>query len=424
MRSRSVTGLTISLILGLSCTSMAKDLTSDKVIYGTDNRQDLKESSLVDFQKLALSTAVQIKPKYFTVLENGNLQLKADETLKAQYDVCDDEPFAQQLAVGNCSGFLVSSDLLVTAGHCMDSESDCEDFIWAFDYAEGKIKDAQIVKENVYRCKKILKQSLDETSMNDYAVIQLDRPVTNRAPLNFRLNGSVKVGDSLVVIGHPSGLPTKIAGGATVQQIDHPAYFQADLDTYGGNSGSAVFNTKTGEVEGILVRGAKDYVYNLEKGCLESNRCEKMDKENKTCEGESVSRISAVEIIALEREELVKQEPSLVPALADVSFADNKGESLLTAAAKYAKYPLVRDLVQNAKVELNKKNSQRDTALHLAIKANDYYTTKLLLEKGADFTIKGKEKLKAKKLVKKLNRDPRFRQLMVKYDKWYLPGKH
>ena len=424
MQIESVKGLTISVLLGLSFSSMAIDSTISKVIYGTDNRQDLKDSPLTDFQRLALSTAVQIKQSYFTLLPNGNLQLEATETLKKQINVCDDEPFATQLAVGNCSGFLVSSDLLVTAGHCMDSQSDCENFVWAFDYAEGKMKDSQLSKENVYNCKKILKQTVDQVTMNDYAVIQLDRPVTNRAPLNFRLEGSVKLGDSLVVIGHPSGLPTKIAGGATVQQVEHPAYFQADLDTYGGNSGSAVFNAQTGEVEGILVRGAKDYVFDRERGCYLSNRCEKMDAENRICEGESVSRISAVDIVALEMQDLVDKEPSLATSLTDVTLADGQGQTLLMAAVKYGKYPLVRALLQNPKVQFNKKNSQRDTALHLAIKANDYYTTKLLMEKGADFTIRGKEKLKAKKLAKKLKRDNRFQQLMVTYDKWYLPGKH
>ena len=38
------------------------------------------------------------------------------------------------------------------------------------------------------------------------------------------------------------------------------AFFVANLDTYGGNSGSPVFNSDTHEVEGILVRGEADFV--------------------------------------------------------------------------------------------------------------------------------------------------------------------
>ena len=77
MQIGSVKGLTISVLLGLSFSSMAIDSTISKVIYGNDNRQDLKDSPLTDFQRLALSTAVQIKQSYFTLLPNGNLQLEA-----------------------------------------------------------------------------------------------------------------------------------------------------------------------------------------------------------------------------------------------------------------------------------------------------------------------------------------------------------
>ena len=52
----------------------------------------------------------------------------------------------------------------------------------------------------------------------------------------------------------------------------HGKYFSANLDTYGGNSGSAVFNANTGVVEGILVRGATDYVSDPSQGgCRVSN---------------------------------------------------------------------------------------------------------------------------------------------------------
>lgn len=61
----------------------------------------------------------------------------------------------------------------------------------------------------------------------------------------------------------------------------------ANLDTYGGNSGSAVFNDRTGEVEGILVRGEVDYTY---KGnCMVSNVCT-----DSGCRGEDVTYISEV----------------------------------------------------------------------------------------------------------------------------------
>ncbi|MEI8190645.1 MAG: hypothetical protein WCI75_13115 [candidate division NC10 bacterium] len=64
-------------------------------------------------------------------------------------------------------------------------------------------------------------------------------------------------------------------------------YFVANLDTYGGNSGSAVFSATTGLVEGILVRGENDYVW--KGGCRVSNRCPADG-----CRGEDVTKVSAL----------------------------------------------------------------------------------------------------------------------------------
>src|SRR3712207_7230060 len=55
-----------------------------------------------------------------------------------------------------------------------------------------------------------------------------------------------------------SGLPTKIADGARVVRAN-ASFFEADLDTFGGNSGSPVFDARTNTVLGLLVRGATDY---------------------------------------------------------------------------------------------------------------------------------------------------------------------
>ncbi|MDD5320391.1 MAG: hemopexin repeat-containing protein [Methylococcales bacterium] len=73
------------------------------------------------------------------------------------------------------------------------------------------------------------------------------------------------------MIVHPVGLPTKFGGGATVRDNSPSAFFLANLDTYGGNSGSPVFNSSTHEVEGILVRGETDFVQ--QDGCNVSLAC-------------------------------------------------------------------------------------------------------------------------------------------------------
>jgi V8-like Glu-specific endopeptidase len=181
----------------------------------------------------------------------------------ASYGLCEDEPFKDQPNGAFCSGFLVGENTLVTAGHCIRSASDCAATSFVFDFGydvEGKDL-SSVPSNNVYKCKTIIKQELNSVSKSDYAVIELDRVVTDRDPLEFRTEGTIENDAPLVVIGHPAGIPTKIAAGSNVRSNTPPAYFVANLDTYGGNSGSAVFNSETGVVEGILVRGETDFVY-------------------------------------------------------------------------------------------------------------------------------------------------------------------
>jgi V8-like Glu-specific endopeptidase len=270
-----------------------------KVIYGDDNRVDPANAKNELHVQLSRSTAVQINLKSRYGTQTGNLTLNGneyklkDKTLQSGMNACASEPFSQQNALGNCSGFLVAPDLLVTAGHCVPSQSQCDNALWAFDYRNENIGNLTLDKENVYKCVKIVNQKLDSSNKADYALIQLDRKVSGRQPLKFRTSGKVKIGTDLVVIGHPSGLPTKISAGASVKKNDKDQYFVSDLDTYGGNSGSAVFDSKTGQVEGILVRGARDYVRSS-AGCYVSNICKDMGTPG--CGGESVSRIMKVNI--------------------------------------------------------------------------------------------------------------------------------
>jgi V8-like Glu-specific endopeptidase len=104
----------------------------------------------------------------------------------------------------------------------------------------------------------------------DYAIVQLDRRVSDRTPLEFRNDSEIDLGTPLTVIGSPSGLPLKVASGANVRDTSHLYSFKANLDTFQGNSGSAVFNSKTGIVEGILVRGEEDYEQNQVKMCFQA----------------------------------------------------------------------------------------------------------------------------------------------------------
>mgnify|MGYP002404305880 CR=1 FL=1 len=88
-----------------------------------------------------------------------------------------------------------------------------------------------------------------------------------------------------MVVGHPSGLPMKVAPGRV--QFVTPRLIMMDTDTFGGNSGSPVLNAETGEVEGIFFRGGLDYVPS-------ADGCQRAHVEGEGAFSEHATRIDAV----------------------------------------------------------------------------------------------------------------------------------
>lgn len=270
-------------------TGSLKGFAKDKVVYGEDDRLEPYEVDGMFFD-LAKSTAAMIPSD--AIKEGQNDSFNIEESPLSGRNICKDEKFASQGTAAICSGFLVAPDVIVTAGHCVTSESMCRDYFWVFDYAlssEGDKNYSEADKDNVYRCKKIYAQELNNTTQMDFGIVVLDRPVLNRNYLTISKERKIADKTPIVVIGHPTGLPTKIAGGAKVRDNTNEIFFNANLDTFGGNSGSAVFNEKTGEVVGILVRGENDYVNAPGRDCQVVNRCS-----NSGCRGEDVTRIENI----------------------------------------------------------------------------------------------------------------------------------
>lgn len=280
--------LSLSILASLIFSSQL--MAKVNVIYGEDNRLDVVDSVDSMMIENSKSTAAMISAGNLTLA--GNITKISGKTLE-DMGICESERFAKQIVAASCSGFLVADNILVTAGHCIRNEMDCKSNKWVFDYkiaASGQTQ-VSVPNSSIYSCKKVLEQKLETFSKNDYAVIELDRKVTDRKPLKFRRHGKIAKGAAVVVIGHPTGLPTKIADGAKVRTLAGK-YFVANVDTFGGNSGSAVFSDLTGEVEGILVRGDTDYVRDSAKGCEVVNHCT-----DDGCRGEDITYITNIEIL-------------------------------------------------------------------------------------------------------------------------------
>jgi V8-like Glu-specific endopeptidase len=247
-------------------------------IYGRDNRKDISDSTPKKYLRWSKSVAGLVS--FFNLRKNHD-GFKANRT---KIRLCKGERFKGQRTLPECSGFLVGPDLLVTAGHCINTEMDCRNSRWIFDYHKGNSQyyNGMIKRENVYFCKRIIKSRKDPV---DYALIRLDREVKGRTPLKIRTKGRIADKQGLVVIGHPSGLPMKVTDGGMVKSNYSTSSFKTNLDTFVGNSGSPVFNSETGLVEGILVSGSTDYSRN-------SSRCKTALVYSERVGNEKVTRIT------------------------------------------------------------------------------------------------------------------------------------
>lgn len=317
-------------LVGLLALATAPAAAELKVIYGNDDRSEARESQARMLRRLSDSTVALFPGGAVTVdEESGRANLRTSEFKSARVqlpdspfsvfaELCDDEPFKGQGKGAFCSGSLVAPDLVLTAGHCITDLADCRDTKFVFGFrADGKGRSpGSVPAGEVYGCSELVGRQLDGGGA-DWAVVKLDKAVADHPPLRVRREGAPPAGTPLAAIGHPSGLPTKITNGASIRRDGQGGFFVANLDTYGGNSGSAVFNEVTGEIEGILVRGDTDFEFDAERGCARSVR-----RMNDTGRGEDVTLVSeALESIPRPPLNLVKSEGGAMAelrALADV----------------------------------------------------------------------------------------------------------
>ncbi len=259
------------------------------IVYGADNRVDVYEETDDGRAVIARESTVALMPRASIEIVGNGLQVSDRAvTLGQSQGLCDGERFADQPSAAFCSGTLIAPDLVLTAGHCVSpAPGACSGTALVFGYyydSPGRL--AQLDQDDVYSCRRVVAhaESGSDGNKRDYAVIQLDRPATPRySPVTVRTAAPVGAGAPLAMFGYPSGIPLKIEAGGRVRdpRASSLDYFVATTDSFGGNSGSGVYDRDTLDLIGLLIEGDTDYV--SDGSCARVNTCAEDD-----CGGENI----------------------------------------------------------------------------------------------------------------------------------------
>lgn len=276
-------------LLALLAFSKAAFAYQDKGIYGDDNRRTMDElDANLDANAIKYSSSVLAQIANWRIKSTKENISVETRDLKFGLNICDGEKFLDRPLVSSCTAFLVAPDVIVTAGHCIKDKYECKKQTWVVDFDsnadfQGPKGTITFPKDNTYSCRELLHWS--QNTNLDFAVVRLDRAVAGKTPLKVRREGKVGNSESLMVIGHPLGLPKTVANNILIRDNSQTYVFKTNADTFSGNSGSPVIGEVSGLVEGILVRGDDDFTMDVNLGCQRMARCG-----NKECRGESVQR--------------------------------------------------------------------------------------------------------------------------------------
>lgn len=368
-------------------------------VYGKDNRIEVYEASDAN-QLLAKSTAAMIargdlrsdlnhpeliQLKQITMQEEIN---KAFHEVSKEISLCKEVRFLNQLSLGVCSGFLIAPDLIMTAGHCL--KNPCEQFDWVFDYKVNKDGEINIQEENIYRCKKYVSKG---TNFLDYGLIQLDRAVKNRTPLEIRSQGKALRNQPVLSIGNPLGLPTKVADEAYMEDLED-GYYAGNTDSFQGSSGSAVLNANSGTVEGMVSSGAIDWVADKKNKCIAEN----IRSQNTTMGSfERILRTSAIPEVMMQNQLNqvsttgdIKTLKKILENPLWVDFHTHDGQTALMKASKTAQKNVMNILIERG-ADVNYQDTDGNTPLHhLAVILNNKNSRalKVLIKSKANLNIK------------------------------------
>lgn len=232
------------------------------------------------------------------LVDDNNIHKKtllADNILSIFYrssanrHICEDIPFINEVAIGTCSGVLITPNLVATAGHCVDDQIFHK--TWFFNYQNGddlSFKQGYKAKKIVYHNLKLIKSGYsvernninrqrqqigvlplppdmhDYSNYHDIALLELEQKVTEFIPfkINYR---PFLAGRKAISVGYPLGLSLKHNTRGSLKIMANEQYMTSNIKTLQGSSGGPLFDFETGDLIAITVNKGFNSTFGFKK---------------------------------------------------------------------------------------------------------------------------------------------------------------